>query len=167
MRTLARSPVSLKFEVNGLKFALEVAQVREAANGEIYGAPLPHYVYDIKARRLDASGTQPIIIQYHGGVHEWARGKPAMNEMRLLNAFADFVIDAAMSVTKDPTELIEAWAMDVDMANKTWRTFKARFKELQDKFHMTTDEIVQLGNVLWKLQINGRLNELIAPGGRK
>jgi len=84
-----------------------------------------------------------------------------MSKVKMVQIFADYVIDATMHVTKSPEQMIEAWEMDTDMANKTWMVFKARFQNVQEKFLMTTDKIVELGNVLWKLEVDGRLHELI------
>jgi len=150
----------VSFEINGLKFEVKLKRAFEAKLNEIRGMPLPHFVYIVEVRRPNKN-TAPLTIEYHGSFHEWARGKPTMSESKLVRIFADYVIDAAMAVTRTTDELIEACEMDTDMANKTWRGFKEKFQTLQEKFLMTTDKIVELGNVLWKLEVDGRLHELI------
>lgn len=153
------------FELNQMRFEVDLLSVLEVEHGKHPDMPLPHYVYLLKVSRIDIEGTEPITFELHGSFHEWARGKPAFSKVRAINAFADYVIDAAIYLTRKPEDLLEAYAMDSDMANKTWLGFKRCKDELMQRFRMTSEQIIMLANVFQKLQIDGRLKELIPGDG--
>ena len=148
-------------EINRHKFRITPKLIGEAQHGEFGGMPLPHYVYRVKVERLDKPGTEPLAIDYHAGFEEWARAKPYMPSTRALQIFADFVVDAGLSIARKPEELIEAWELDTDMANQTWRMFQHRREALKDHFRMTTTDILSIANAFHALMVNGRLAELI------
>jgi len=148
-------------EINRHKFRITPTLIGEAQHGEFSGMPLPHYVYRVKVERVDKPDTEPLAIDYHAGFEEWARSKPYMPSVRALQIFADFVVDAGLSIARKPEELIEAWGFDTDMANQTWRMFQHRREALKDDFRMKTEDILGIANAFHALMVNGRLAELI------
>ena len=164
MKNKTERYTGFEFEINRVRFKVEPRLTGEAEHGEFGGMPLPHYIYHVTVTRIGAPETAPVGIDYHGGFEEWARGRPYMPQIRALSIFADFVIDAALSVTRTPEDLLAAWAMDTDMANKTWRTFNYRRELLSQNFRMTTDQIVAIGNAFHVLMVNGKLADLLDNG---
>lgn len=166
MKAISFSFPTFTFELNKMRFKVELLSVLEIEHGKHPDMPLPHYVYLIKVSRIDIEDAKPITFELHGSFHEWARGKPAFSKVRAINAFADYMIDAAIYLTRKPEDLLEAYAMDTDMANKTWLGLRQRYKDLNERFRMTSSQIITTANVLHKLQIDGRLNELIPGDGQ-
>lgn len=161
MKAITGTFPSFDFEINRRTFHVQIKGVFEAQHGEFPGMPLPHYVYKVVVTRRGIEEVTPLNIEYHGSFEEWARGKPYMPPFRALHIFADFVIDAGLSITRKPEDLIRAWEYDTDMANKTWRMFETRREALKQNFRMTTDDILSIGNAFHVLMVNGRLAELL------
>lgn len=161
MKTITAHFAPIDIEINRVTFRITPKATMTAAKDEVKGMPLPHYVYMFEVQRLDREGTTPLKFEYHGGFEEWARSKPYMPPIRMLSIFADFVIDAGLSISRKPEDLIEAWEFDTDMANKTWWMFEARRNALKEHFLMTTDQILGIANAFHFLMVDGRLAELL------